>query len=123
MIFKGNFISLQSYYLNILKTIRQILIITFFGTITFCLHGQSDTSPENHPLLISRLSQPISFDGIPDEEAWQPVLPLNMTMYQPVFGKDPSEETDVRIGYDDKYLYVGGQMYFKDAGMIQILKL
>jgi hypothetical protein len=42
-----------------------------------------------------------------------------MTMYQPVFGKEPTEETDVRIGYDDNYLYVGGRMYFKDAGMIQ----
>jgi hypothetical protein len=73
----------------------------------------------NQPLLISRLSQPIKFDGIPDEDAWLPVSPLSLTMYQPVFGKDPSEETDVRIGYDDEYLYVGGRMFFKDAGMIQ----
>jgi hypothetical protein len=70
-------------------------------------------------MIINRLTQPVNFDGIPDEEAWKTILPLKMTMYQPVFGKVPTEETDVRIGYDDQYLYVGGRMYFKDAGMIR----
>jgi hypothetical protein len=82
------------------------------------VHSQSDTS-SNRPVLISRLSQPVSFDGVPDEEAWQAISPMNLTMYQPVFGKDPSEETDLRIGYDDKYLYVGGRMYYHDTDMIR----
>jgi hypothetical protein len=96
-----------------------ILIITFLNSIAFCLYGQSDTSSLNQPLLINRLSQPIIFDGNPDEEAWQSISPLKLIMYQPVFGKEPSEETDVRIGYDDEYLYVGGQLYYKDDGMIR----
>lgn len=114
-----NFIGLQTYYLNILKRVRLILIITFLNGITFCLNGQSDTSSLNQPLLIARLSQPITFDGIPDEEAWQSISPLKLIMYQPVFGKEPSEVTDIRIGYDDRYLYVAGRMYFKVAGMIR----
>jgi hypothetical protein len=96
-----------------------ILIITFLNSIAFCLYGQSDTSSLNQPLLINRLSQPIIFDGNPDEEAWQSISPLKLIMYQPVFGKEPSEETDVRIGYDDEYLYVGGQLYYKADGMIR----
>ena len=70
-------------------------------------------------MLISRLSQSITFDGIPDEEPWQSISPLNLTMYQPVYGKEPSEKTDLRIGYDDKYLYLGGRMYYNDSGMIR----
>lgn len=119
MIFNGDFISLQPYYLNNLKKARIILIITFLNCIVFCLYSQSDTSSLDQTLLISKLSQPIKFDGIPDEEAWQLISPLKLIMYQPVFGKEPTEETDVRIGYDDRYLYVGARMYFKDAGMVR----
>jgi hypothetical protein len=93
--------------------------MTILNGIVLCLLGQNDNSSLNQPLLINRLSHPITFDGIPDEEAWKSVSPLKLIMYQPVFGKEPSEETDVRIGYDDEYLYVGGRMYFKDPGMIR----
>jgi len=95
------------------------LILTILTCIHFQLYSQTDTSSLNKPLLISRLSKPITFDGIPDEEAWRSIPSIQLVMYQPVFGKEPSEETDVRIGYDDSYLYVGGRMYFKDAGMIR----
>jgi hypothetical protein len=102
-----------------LNKARLILIITFLNCIALSLQSQSDTSSLNHPLLINRLSQSIIFDGIPDEEAWQSISPLKMIMYQPVFGKEPSEETDVRIGYDNRYLYVGGRMNFKDGEMMR----
>jgi hypothetical protein len=105
--------------LTILRKALLILIILFLNCIGFILYSQPDTSSLNHQLVISRLAQPVNFDGIPDEEAWNSVSPVKLTMYQPVFGKEPSEETDVRIGYDNKFLYVGGRMYFKDPGMIR----
>jgi len=46
-----------------------------------------------------------------------------MTMHSPVFGKDPTEATDVRIAYDDNYLYVGAWLYYKDPGMIRSASL
>jgi hypothetical protein len=55
-------------------------------------------------MLISKLTQPIIFDGIPDGEVWKSLSPLKLMMYQPVLGNDPREKTEVRIGYDDKYL-------------------
>jgi hypothetical protein len=105
-------------YQNILKKLRSIILIAFLNSIALCLYCQSDTL-SNQPFLVSRLSQPITFDGIPDEEPWQSISPLTLTMYQPVFGKEPSEKTDLRIGYDDRYLYLGGRMYYNDAGMIR----
>jgi hypothetical protein len=65
------------------------------------------------------LSQPVNFDGIPDEEAWRSIDPIKLIMFSPVFGKEPTEETDFRIAYDDKYLYAGVWLYYKDPSMIK----
>jgi len=95
--------------------IFMLLIIS--GHDTFC---QTDSSSfRNIPLLINKLSQTINFDGIPDEEAWNSAEPLKMIMHSPVFGKDPSEKTDVRFAYDDKYLYAGARLGYRDPGMIR----
>lgn len=107
------------FYLISLNKTRYILLITIIACISLKTYGQGDTSSVNQPLVIGRLLKPITFDGIPDEEAWQSVSSIKFIMYQPLFGKEPSEESDVRIGYDDRYLYVGGRMYLKDEGMLR----
>jgi hypothetical protein len=93
-----------------------LIIVTFFAV---CAYGQGINSSLNPHVVITKLLQPVTFDGTPDEAAWQPVSPLRLTMYQPVFGKEPSEETDIRIGYDSEYLYIGGRMAYVDSGMIR----
>jgi len=70
-------------------------------------------------LVISRLTQPVNFDGVPDEEAWQSVNPIDLIMFSPVFGKEPSEKSDIRLAYDDKYLYAGAKLYYNDPSMIR----
>ncbi len=44
-------------------------------------------------------------------------------MHAPVFGKEPSEKTDVRIAYDDKYMYAGAILYYKDPSLIRSASL
>jgi len=84
------------------------------------LNCQPDSSSsDNQPVIISKFTQPVTFDGIPDEEAWNAVIPFKMTMHSPVFGKEPTEKTDVRMAYDDKFLYVGAMIYYEDPGMIR----
>ena len=56
------------------------------------------SSDLKNALLIDRLTLPVIFDGIPDEEAWKVIEPLNFIMHSPVFGKDPTEKTDTRPG-------------------------
>jgi hypothetical protein len=70
-------------------------------------------------VVIGRLNQAVNFDGIPDEPAWKEIEPLKMTMHTPSFGKQPSEDTDVRFAYDGKYLYMGARLFYKDATMIR----
>ena len=40
-------------------------------------------------------------------------------MHSPVFGREPTENTDVRIAYDDKFLYAGARLYYRDPSLIR----
>ena len=44
-------------------------------------------------------------------------------MHSPVFGQEPTEETDVRISYYDHYLYAAARLYYKDPSMIKSASL
>jgi hypothetical protein len=96
------------------------LLITFSGAVLFC---QPDTSLLRRELVINRLSQPVIFDGIPDEDAWNSITPVKLTMHSPVFGKEPTEFTDVRICYDKSYFYVGARLQYQDPAMIRSVTL
>ncbi|NSW93940.1 MAG: carbohydrate binding family 9 domain-containing protein [Bacteroidales bacterium] len=84
------------------------------------LFAQADSlSQRKTAVLIKKLTGEIKFDGIPDEVAWKEIPAFRLVMHSPVFGKYPTEETDVRITYDDHYLYIAGKLYYKDPSMIR----
>jgi hypothetical protein len=64
-------------------------------------------SPE--PVRLTRLDQQIVFDGNPEEPAWHMLLPFTLVQYQPISGAQPTESSDIRVGYDAEYLYVGAR--------------
>jgi len=70
-----------------------------------------------------RLSGPIDFDGMPDEAIWQEVPSLPLTMYFPTFGGQPAERSEIRVAYDDHYLYAAGWFYDSDPSGIRINSL
>lgn len=69
--------------------------------------------------VVQRLEGEIKFDGMPDEPAWDRIRPFPMTMQQPVFGNQPTEKTEIRLTYDDHYLYLSGRLYDKTPEKIQ----
>ncbi|MCG8468495.1 MAG: carbohydrate binding family 9 domain-containing protein, partial [Gemmatimonadetes bacterium] len=71
------------------------------------------------PLPLARLDGPIELDGVPDEPAWAAIAPLPLFMWAPRHGDALTEETDVRVGYDDRYLYMSGRMYDSDPDGIR----
>jgi len=98
------------------------LLLTFL--IEISIYSQIDnSSTQNNPVLIEKLKSGINFDGIPDEEAWSSVNRINLIMHSPVFGKEPTEDSDIRIAYDDKYMYAGARLYYKDPSMIRSASL
>lgn len=68
---------------------------------------------------LPRIDGDIQLDGLSNEAAWETVEPLPMVMYQPVYMGAPTEETEVRIGYDDDYLYVSGRFYDSEPSGIR----
>jgi hypothetical protein len=73
------------------------------------------------PLVVTKITSPITFDGIPDEEAWQQVQPFKMVMHSPDFGKEPTETSVVKVTYDDEYLYFSGILNYKDPSDIRAI--
>ena len=68
----------------------------------------------------SRIDSPIILDGILDEEAWAVAEPITGFIQSlPDAGAPATEETIVRVVYDDKRVYIGALMLDSDpAGII-----
>jgi len=92
--------------------------VLFFLLIVNQTFGNSfDTTTA---IVIAKLNAPIQFDGIPNEEAWNEIDPFPMIVHSPVFGKEPSERSDIRLAFDDHYVYLGASMYDSDPSKIQM---
>ncbi|MCX6563566.1 MAG: carbohydrate binding family 9 domain-containing protein, partial [Candidatus Aminicenantes bacterium] len=71
------------------------------------------------PIVIQRLSAPVTLDGLSREEAWKDIKPLPLIMFIPNYGNPPSEKTEVLLGFDDDYLYIAGRLYDSEPLKIQ----
>lgn len=70
--------------------------------------GQKDSAIFRKKYNTNRLNGAITLDGIPAEEAWNVVeWGGDFIQWQPHEGKPPSQQTNFKILYDDKYLYIG----------------
>ncbi len=76
----------------------------------FCLFSIANANDQ--PIRIQRVSAgSISFDGVVDEAAWRQITPFPLVTHWPEFGNDPSDLTEIRVAYDDSYIYVSGIMH------------
>jgi len=92
-----------------------IRVLAIFSTLYwfFCPVASGQVAIE-----LRKIKGTIDFDGRPVEKVWGELDSFNLTMWRPNFGKEPSEKSDIRIGYDDEYLWVGASLYMKDASKI-----
>ena len=98
-----------------LSSYKNSIIIVLFTL--FLMSGIESVAQE--PIIVKRLTDQIVFDGLPDEKAWSEITPLPVTALQPVAGKEPSEKTEILLGYTDDYFWIGGRFYDSDASLIQ----
>ncbi len=92
-------------------------ILFSFGLTAF---SQRDSSlSRKQAIIIEKTLSPVKFDGVPDEESWKVIPPVKLIMHSPTFGIEASEKTDVRITYDEKFLYVGARIFYNDVKMIR----
>ena len=57
---------------------------------------------------MQRVDGPIILDGKVDEAAWQKIHPLQLISHWPEFGNAPSDHTELRVTYDENYIYFSG---------------
>ena len=72
---------------------------------------------------LPRLDGPVEFDGVPDEAAWQAIEPLPLSMYSPTYQGTPSERTEIRVAYDDEYVWVAAVLHEEDPANIDAFSL
>lgn len=95
----------------IIKTVVILTSSLFLMAHDHCAFAQEGT-------VITRIHGGINFDGIPDEEVWKGIKNYRFIMQEPNNGKVPVQKTDVRLCYDDSYLYLGASLYYHDQKMI-----
>lgn len=62
------------------------------------------------PIKIGKISGTVTFDGQPDEEAWNQASLFPMIVHAPNYGTEPSERSEIMIGYDQEYLWIGARL-------------
>ena len=77
------------------------------------------TLPVQEPWPVPRLMGPVELDGRSDEAAWQMVPSLGFTMLQPAAGGPPSDPAELRLAYDERYLYAAGRFQVADPAEIR----
>ncbi len=87
-------------------------MVVWFALVSLGAYAQE-------PLAVTRIHGGIVFDGIPDEDAWQQVPSLKMTMHQPVFGIEPSESSVIKMAYDQEYFYISGILNYENPSTIR----
>jgi hypothetical protein len=99
-----------------LKSIFQVALAGTILIVAASLSAASVQAQERtqSTLKLERLSGPVDLDGMSNEPAWEQIKPLEMVMYEPVSGGQMTEKTEIRVAYDDSYLYIAGRMYDSD---------
>lgn len=84
-----------------------LLAVLLFAAVNVC--GVDDVFQAH------RLKQPIDFDGWINDAEWGSVPTVKMEMQLPDMGEKPSQLSEVRVAYDDDYIYLAGKLYDDDA--------
>ena len=93
---------------------REVKVFTLLWMcILFVPHGaEAQTEREFPRMSAHRTSEEIKVDGVFDEPVWQSVEPIReLYQIQPDQGEPATEQSEVRILYDDKKLYFGFIFY------------
>lgn len=89
--------------------------------VLFCMY--SATLFAQQPFRLPRVDGPITLDGHSNEQAWQTIEPLPLTVMAPTYRGTAINKTEIRVGYDDDFLYVSGRCYDVDPSGILITSL
>jgi Domain of unknown function (DUF5916) len=92
-----------------LKVFAVIFIVNIYSADCF-----------SQPLsVIQKMKEEPVMDGLPFEPAWDGITARSLFMLLPVSGGAPTQKSEAKIGYTDKYLYVAGYLYDDEPDKIR----
>jgi hypothetical protein len=77
----------------------------------------SELTSGHEPILLQRISEPITLDSKTDEPVWATIEPLVVTSQTPAYGSEPHYPTFVKVAYDDQYMYVSAVCYTPESDL------
>ena len=78
-----------------------------------------ETSPQEPIVALELIGQQIDLDGSVDEEAWGEAIPVtDLRQQEPIEGQPASEETEIRVAFDEDDLYIAVIAYDDPTGII-----
>jgi len=85
---------------------------------TYAQIPASTTDPSKVTEIV-RLAAPPRLDGVLDDEVWQTAASItDMHQVFPLNHVPATEDTEILLGYDDKFLYVGARLFYSDREQI-----
>jgi hypothetical protein len=99
-----------------MKPTRPLLLLTLLALAPVAV--AADQRPQIEPV---RASEPPAIDGILEDPVWQgPPLELSEWLsYNPLNGEKLSQHTEVRVAYDDRYLYFAFHCLDPEPGKVR----
>ncbi|MFO7445060.1 MAG: DUF5916 domain-containing protein [Ignavibacteriaceae bacterium] len=89
--------------------LKYIIIIL---PLTFVLRAGNKPYTTSLKVTAVKSTETISIDGILSEKIWTNATIIDdFTQRDPVYGELPTERSEIRLAYDDKYLYVGAMFF------------
>ena len=99
---------------------KRILYTLFLIFFSINIYSQNPKSFE----AIEIDSEQITLDGKLDEPFWKNIIGINdFLMQEPIEGGKPTENTIIKIAYDENYLYIGAVLYDSEPDGIKAFKM
>ena len=88
------------------------LSVFFLMIFSVSIHSQSKEINKKTLEAVKINSEEINLDGKLDELFWNDISGIDdFLMREPIEGGEPTENTIIKIAFDEKYLYIGAVLY------------
>lgn len=85
--------------------------IVLFKMIVLLLGSSQLVYGQGTILQAHKTSNQIVIDGMVSDEEWNSIPIISLSQKVPNAGDDPTQKTELRIAYDENYLYLSGRMF------------
>ncbi|HLE57258.1 MAG TPA: DUF5916 domain-containing protein [Rhodothermia bacterium] len=75
--------------------------------------------PAQSEFVLPRIDRTVYLDGRVTDEEWSGISPLPLTVYEPVYQAPPSQPTELRVAYDNDFLYVAARLYDAEPDQVR----